>query len=102
MKLETLRNYFRRSRTTKLYVTTDEFAITGRASNPREEQDALLLDMTPHVICWFDTEMVETPAGAKTLHVNPDTLVTRRLQTHRKHLRGHAVPDEYLQRASKI
>ena len=102
MKLATLRNYFRRSPTTKLYVTTDKFAFAGYASNPREEENGLLLDATPCVIYWFAKGALESSDAARTLHLTSDTLVTRRLHTHRRHLRGRTVPEEYLHRAPKV
>ena len=102
MKLATLRNYFRRRPTTKLYVTTDEFAFAGHASNPREEENGLLLDVTPYVIYWFAKSALESSDAARTLHLTSGALVTRRLQTHRKHLRGWTVPEEYLHGAPKV
>ena len=100
MKLETLRKYFKRSKRTKLYITTDEFLIAGYVCNPREEKDSLLVDIGPYIIYSFvRKEILQTSNDFKALRLTAETKITRRFQTHRRHLEDRQYPQEYFQRA---
>lgn len=91
MKLGTLRNYFRhRAKSTLLYLVNDQhqgaFLLTGVAFRPREEDDALLIDVEPYIVYSFDRDGVLRSEGAfRGLRLTNDTTVTRRFDTHCRH-----------------
>ena len=100
MKLQTLRKYFKRSKRTKLYITTDAFLISGYVYNPREEKDSLLVDIGPYIIFSFGRkEILQSSGDFKALCLTAETKITRRIQTHRRHLQDREYPQEYFQLA---
>ena len=99
MKPETLRRFLAGTKETRLYVTTHEFALAWQASRPRDEEGLLALDVVPCVVYWFAAGKLETSPSPRALRITADVLITRRIQTHLRHLAG-SVPDEYLRRAS--
>ncbi len=103
MKLDTLRRFFDRKKRTKLYISTEDFLVTGYVCNPRESHDALLVDIGPYVIYSFARkETFHCSQNFKGLHLDDSTIVTRRFNTHRRHARGSRCREEYLEKAWEL
>lgn len=107
MKLETLRRWFESHKRTKLFVATPEWAVTGFAARPRvgaaTDEGELALDLAPYV-AWFrrGDSLVRGREPFGPVRLGPDALVTRRLQTHRRHLAGAGVPERYFEEAAAL
>ncbi len=103
MKLETLRNYFNQRVKTKLYITMDEFLVAGHASSPRQEGEELVLTVCPYVVYAFaQQEILERANLFPAIRLSPNSRFTRRLETHRRHQRGKAIPNAYFKKAWEI
>ena len=94
VKLVTLRNYFKNSTKTKLFVIggvyPDEFLITGICYNPREDGDDLLVDAGPYVVYSFQRDRpLQSAKPFIGLRLVPSSKMTRRLQTHRRNVMNH-------------
>ena len=95
MKIETLGKYFRQSKRTKLYMATSKFLVAGYVSNPREEGDALLVDVGPYLIYSFARqEILQSSHEFKGLQLTADTRITRRFHTHLRHLKGQEFAEQ--------
>ena len=109
MKLETLKKYFAHAKQTKLYVMTGEypgeFAVAGIASNPRADGEDLLLDIDQYIVYSFARdELLPQEQEYRGLRLGPQTQVTRRIETHRRHalkVRSLATPhlEQYFSKA---
>ena len=103
MKLERLRQLLESTARTKLHVVTERFALSGHASRPREVDGELWIHVEASVRFVLATgEVLEEPKDSGTLRLSAEDRVTRRLQTHRRHLRGLEVPERYLELAKAI
>ena len=103
MKLVTLKAYFRRSPRTKLYITTKEFAVSGFVCNPRVLDDSLLVDIGPYLIYSFVRQQIIYGTQVyRGLRLDHQTTITRRLNTHRRHLSGRGLQILYFEQASHL
>ena len=94
MKLLTLKNYFKSTTKTKLFVIggvyPDEFLMTGICYNPREDGDDLLVDAGPYVVYSFQRDHpIQSEKPFTDLRLVPGSKMTRRLQTHRRNVMKH-------------
>jgi hypothetical protein len=98
VKLSTLKDWFlHRSRRTKLYVidgaAPPQFVLAGFAFNPREEGDALTIDVDPYVVYSIGRDAVLQPERPFLgLRLAPGSEVTRKFQTHCRNVR-RVVPE---------
>ena len=94
MKLVTLRNYFKNTTKTKLFVIggayPDEFLMTGICYNPREDGDDLLVDAGPDVVYSFQRDHpLQSEKPFTGLRLVQGSKMTRRLRTHRRNVMKH-------------
>lgn len=100
MKLDTLDRLFSRCARVKLFVVADAFCLCGYASNPRSTERGMLVDIGKSVRFSFGShEVIDEPVSSGTLLLDDQSKVTRRIQTHRRHLHGRDVDEDYLARA---
>ena len=103
MKIDTLRLLCTRRPRVKLCVVAEAFCLCGYASNPRATAAGLLVDIGTSVRVSFGShEMIDEPASSGTLLLDATCKVTRRIQTHRRHLHGRDVGDDYMARALSL
>ena len=103
MKIDTLRLLFTRRARVKLFVVADAFCLCGYASNPRPTEEGMLVDIGCSVRVSFGSqELIDEPESSGTLLLDARCKVTRRIQTHRRHLHGRAVCEDYLARALSL
>lgn len=103
MKLDTLRNVFRRMPRVKLFVRCGTTAFCAVARSPHELDDGLLLQLDGAV--HFDAEegrIAHRPDAETSFVLTADCAVTRRLQTHRRHLADWDVPADYFRLAMAL
>jgi len=88
MKLVTLKGWFlHRARKTKLYIIDGarppQFVLAGFAFNPREDGDALKIDLGPYVVYSLERDAVLKPERTFLgLRLASESEVTRKYQTH--------------------
>jgi hypothetical protein len=88
MKLVTLKGWFlHRARKTKLYIIDGahppQFVLAGFAFNPREDGDALKIDLGPYVVYSLERDTVLKPERTFLgLRLATGSEVTRKYQTH--------------------
>jgi hypothetical protein len=100
VKLDTLHRLFARQARVKLFVVADGFCLCGYASNPRVTEGGMLVDIGASVRLAFGSrELIAEPVASGTLLLDDRCRVTRRIQTHRRHLEGRGVSEEYVARA---
>ncbi|MCR9243945.1 MAG: hypothetical protein NXI31_02860 [bacterium] len=103
MKLETLRNVLERHSRIKLYIVSDSSCACTHVSQPLDTDDGLRLLADSLLRVSFDSmAMSFDPFGDQELMVSSNDRFTRRLHTHRRHLRGIAIPPDYLRRAAEL
>ena len=103
MKISTLRRVFARSKRTKLFIATSKFAVAGHVKRPSNVGAVLSIDVQPYIAYFFSASSLvrgEQPFGP--IRLDATTRVTRRLQTHRRHLSERDVPEEYFQESWKL
>ena len=77
--------------------------LGGYAHNCRRDEESLFVDLGPFVEYSFKTQLVvEDRENVRVLQFSDGCKVTRRIQTHRKHLRGKAPVEDYLRRAWEL
>ena len=100
MKIEKVQALFKQQTRVKLFFLTSGFCLCGYASNPRATEKGLLIDLGPSVRFSFASqEIIKEPVTSGTLIVTDSCKVTRRVQTHRRHLEQLGVPEDYLNEA---
>ena len=103
MKTETLFGVLERMRSVKLYVVTPQFCLGGYVEKPRAIEAAILVDVTSSVRVVFGAdEVIESPEKSGTLLLTPMCKLTRRWQTHVRHLSTIDVPKEYMSRVRDL
>lgn len=102
MKVEALARILAAHSRCKVFVTTREFCLCGMLSHLRPAGTAHLVDIGASVRVLRSGELIAEPLRSGSLQVDGETLLTRRLQTHRRHVAGRDVPDEYWQRAAAL
>ena len=99
MKPETLRALLERKKRTKVFVVTEGYAVAGFVR--RSQVDELPAARLWPFVAWFvgsDGIVVGgEPFGPVAL--DEGARVTRRVQTHRRHLEGRVVPEAYFEAA---
>ena len=100
MKLERLQKILEGRARVKVFVLTDQFCLCGVASHPHEAGDALRVRVGASVrFVLRSGEVIDEPTSSGTLLLTASDKVTRRLQTHRRHLAEIDVPEDYFERA---
>ena len=100
VKLDTLQGVLERRPRVKLFVLTKDFCLCGYASNARTTEGGLLIDIGASVRFAFASgSLMHEPVRSGSLRVTSTCKVTRRFQTHRRHLEAKGVPDRYLEDA---
>ena len=104
MKAETLRRVLERQSRVKLFVATEAFCACCYVSGPQTETDGNLTLRTDSMLrVRFDTGSLEfDPFGGDDLELAASARFTRRIQTHRRHLHMHRIPEEYFVRAHEL
>ncbi len=104
MKLDTLARYFERTKRTKLFVVTDAYVVAGRASRPSAPKgDVLLVDFAPFVAYFFDGGgLVRGSETFGPVRLDDGVRVTRRLQTHRRHVADKQIPEGYFEACEEL
>lgn len=97
VNIDTLRRVFAQTSRVKLYVLAEDFSLCGYVSNPQASGDGLLVDVGPSVRYSFEArELLAEPINSGTMYLSTDCKLTRRIQTHRRHLKDKGVPEQYL------
>ena len=103
MKLDTLSKVFEQTPRVKLYVLTEEFGLCGYASKPHQGPGGLRVSIDSSVrIVLSSMSLLQEPVRSGTLFLTEMHKVTRRIQTHQRHLRDHQVPEEYFSLAMAL
>ena len=103
MKLERLCKILELHSRPKLYVLTEGFCLCGYASQPLEDIAGVWVKIDSSVrVVLSSMELIHEPTCSGTLFLTENHKVTRRIQTHRRHLRGHPIPDEYFRQAKVL
>ena len=103
MKLERLAKILELRGRTKLFVLTDDFCLCGYASHPLWCEAVLRVDVGASVrVVLSSGELMREPTCGGTLFLSAAHKTTRRLQTHRRHLQGYAVREEYFAAAKAL
>ncbi len=96
MKLDTLCKVFEQTPSVKLYLLTEEFCLCGYASQPHQSTEGLRVSIDSSVrIVFSSMSLLHEPVRSGSLFLTEKHKVTRRIQTHQRHLRDHQVPEEY-------
>jgi hypothetical protein len=103
MKLAALERLLRDRGRAKVFVVTSEFCLCGQVSVYRPVGDGALVDVGASVrVLWGSGDLLEEPFRSGALSLSESTLLTRRLQTHRRHVAERTVPAAYWQRAALL
>ena len=109
MKLERLQTLLESQSRTKIFVRTDLFCLCGHARDPRPSgpnargSNALSVRIGASVRLVLPTmELIQEELDSGTLLLTNDHGLTRRLQTHRRHLADLDVPEEYFERTRAL
>ena len=102
MKVEALARLLLARGRCKAFVTTREFCLCGMLSNLRAAGGSHLVDVGASVRVLRSGELLAEPLRSGSLQIDADTLLTRRLQTHRRHVHERVVPDEYWRREAAL
>jgi hypothetical protein len=103
MKLDTIQRVFKRQPRVKLFVVTENFCLCGYATKPRATDQGLLVQIGPSVRFSFVSKQLRREARASgTLHLTATCKVTRRIETHRRHLEDLGVPGDYVNQAEAL
>lgn len=106
MKLERLQALLESQSRTKIFVRTDLFCLCGYARDPRPSgpgSNALSVRIGASVRLVLPTmELIHEELDSGTLLLTNDHGLTRRLQTHRRHLADLDVPEEYFERTRAL
>ena len=96
MKLEQLHRFLTNRNRTKIFVLTDRFCLCGHASRAQDTPEGVRVRIASSVRFVFSTgEVICEEHNSGTLMLTDEHRVTRRLQTHRRHLEGRELPEEY-------
>jgi hypothetical protein len=97
MKLQRLRKILETRSRTKIFVLTDSICLCGYACEARQEGDSVRVRIEASVcVVLGSTEVVEKKSNTGTLVLTPEHQVTRRIQTHLRHVEGMEIPESYL------
>ena len=100
MKIDALNRVFAQKSRVKLYVLAEDLCFSGYVSNPRAAGDGLLVGVGPSARYSFEArELLAEPIDSGTMYLSTDCKLTRRIQTHRRHLKDKGVPEQYLSQA---
>ena len=100
VNIDTLKRVLAQKLRVKLYVLAEDFSICGYVSNPRAAGDGLLVDVGPSVRYSFEArELLAELIDSGTMYLSTDCKLTRRIQTHRRHLKDKGVSEQYLSQA---
>ena len=103
MKLETLRRVLEQAPRVKLYVLTEEFCLCAYASGAHQGQAGLRVSLAASVrVVLSDMSLIQEPVQSGTLFLTEKHRVTRRIQTHHRHLRELLIPEEYFNLAATL
>ena len=103
MKLDTLCKVFEQTPRVKLYLLTEEFCLCGYASQPHRSAEGLRVSIASSVrVVLSSMSLLHEPVRSGTLFLTDKHKVTRRIQTHQRHLRDHQVPEEYFSLAMAL
>jgi hypothetical protein len=102
MKLAALERLLTQRGRCKVFVTTAEFCLCGQLSNLRRAGEAWLVEVGASVRVLRSGELLEERFRSGSLLLDDQSLLTRRLQTHRRHTAERDVPAEYWQRAAVL
>jgi hypothetical protein len=102
VKVEALARLLQARGRSKVFVTTREFCLCGMLSNLRAAGDSHLVDVGASVRVLRSGELLAEPLRSGSLQIDTGTLLTRRLQTHRRHVHERVVPDDYWRRAAAL
>jgi hypothetical protein len=87
----------------KIFVATEGFCLCGYASKPLATEAGVLLEIGASVRFVFaGGVLLEEAQRSGTLLLPHSGKVTRRVQTHRRHLAGKEVPEKYFDLAMAL
>ena len=103
MKLGRLRKLLEAKPRVKIYVLTDVFCLCGYAHDSGEEAERLRVKLAASVrVVLGASEVLQEPRNSGTLVLTEEHKVTRRIQTHRRHLEGMPIPERYFELAREL
>lgn len=103
MKLQRLCAILDQSPKTKIYLVSAQSCLCGYVSRPQPADEGVRVELGASVRMAFSSmEPVVERVGTGTLLLTEEHKVTRRLQTHRRHLTDHDVPEVYFEHAKSI
>lgn len=103
MKLGRLLAILSTRSSTKLYVVTDQFCLCGHASRARESSAGLHVRIGASVRVPFATgELIREERSTGTLLLTEADRLTRRHNTHRRHLSEREIPEAYFAEAIEL
>ena len=102
MKLAALARLLTERGRCKVFVTTAEFCLCGQLGNLRRAGEAWLVEGGAAVRVLRSGELLEERFRSGSLLLDDQSQLTRRLQTHRRHVAGREVPDAYWQKAAVL
>lgn len=102
MKLDALERLLRARGQVKVFVATDTFALCGLVRGLRTDGALVHVAVGESVCLQFADGRVQTQANPSTLALAATVSLTRRLQTHRRHLAGRHAPVAYWDAAARL
>jgi len=103
MRIDTLRRALDRHARVKVFVVLDDSCLCGYAARNTDTKGDLVVTIGASVRCVYATMTVEESRfHTGSLLLSNATKVTRRVQTHRRHLVGRDVPEQYFVRAMAL
>ncbi len=103
MKLAALQRLLQQRGHIKMFFVTDTFCGCGIVHGLRQSGEEVSVDVGVSVqVSLVSGSFVEPDVPSMVLQVSNSTLLTRRLQTHRRHLAGREVPRDYWLRVARL
>ncbi len=103
MKLDRLRKTLEAQGGSKIFVRTDAFCLCARVSAPQPTDAGLSVQVRASVrVSLPSMKLTEESADSGTLHLIDAHRVTRRVQTHRRHLEDLEIPEPYFRLAQEL
>ncbi|MCA3010244.1 MAG: hypothetical protein INH34_17865 [Phycisphaerales bacterium] len=102
MKRTALERLLRERGQVKLFVATETYAVCGWVRDLRTDGDVAQVAVGDAVWLHFADGSVQTVATPSTLALAANASLTRRVQTHRRHLAGRHAPVAYWDAVARL
>jgi hypothetical protein len=100
MKIEALRRLIETQGKVKVFVATDLFCLCGYAVKQQQTTAGVFVEIGASLRFVFaSATLIREAVSSGTLVLSSVSQITRRLQTHRRHVAGRAVPEHYFAEA---